>query len=966
MRDGGRLTRGQVLIELLVALGVFGILAIAVTGLAIDALWSLDAATDLTAAVAYTEEGLEAARQIADRSWTALVVGNHGVAVETVGEETRYTFSATSDTEGPYTRTLEVLDVQRDAGGNIVESGGTVDPDTRRVTSTITWQTGVTRRQQRVSLVTLLTNWESYSWTETLQAQFQQGTLTSTEVVAAPEPPTDNGSVRLAGAVDWSAPVVRGTFDAAGSGDGRAVVVRNGYAYLVTDDGSGGRLLVVDVSDVTAPVLAGSVSIGAPGAGLALSGGYAYVARETSSGELVVVDVRTPTAPSLVRTVDLDGAARARSVAMDGSLLVIGREGNTAGNELYTFTVSGTDPTNPVASGSLGLAGDPAINAIALRSGVAVLGTSENTAELAVVNVGNPSSPTLLGTLDLSGNTDGTGVSVSGQRAYVTRAGDQEFVVVDLTNVGSPSVLGALDLGNGANGVAAEGGFAYVAARSQASEFQRVDTGTPSALSVAGSAAVGAEPKAVAFSGIYAYLATAGNDRELVVVGGGEGGWANPTLLGSVNLGGNKPLMVVAVSGDYAYAGRQKAEGNAEFLVFSIREPRTPSLAGQLEVNDMVSDVAVSGHRAFLATDRDTKEFITVNVANPASPTELGSYNAPSNADGRGVFLLGNLAVLATRANASGPEVYLLDVTNPGSPVLRSSINLAGNPDVNAVVGTSTTLYLATSDSTRDVQSYDITNPSAPTFLGSYNTTGSGNAITLALRGTELYVGTRNNGGGGEPEFFILDVSMPSSLHLVSTGSALDIGSSVLGLDVSGTVGFVGSDRDDKEFQTLNLASLASPALLGTEEIDESVNDVTIAGTYAFLATLEDDDEGEFRIYKSADASGFATGGTYESIKFDSAASSTVWEGLSWNASLNGGTLRFQVRRGDTQTGLENALYAGPDGTANTFYDVTPATLTLPNSLDPLPGQWFQWKAFVNGSETASPELQEVTATFRR
>ncbi|MDP3685769.1 MAG: hypothetical protein Q8R32_02980, partial [bacterium] len=254
---------------------------------------------------------------------------------------------------------------------------------------------------------------------------------------------------------------------------------------------------------------------------------------------------------------------------------------------------------------------------------------------------------------------------------------------------------------------------------------------------------------------------------------------------------------------------------------------------------------------------------------------------------------------------------------------------------------------------------------------GSYNTVGSGNAISLVLRATELYVGTRNN-GGGDPEFFILNVSNPSNPQLFSfpeSGSALNIGGDVLGLDVSGTVGFIGSNREDEEFQTLNLAALTSPAVLGKKEFEATVNDVTVAGTYAYLATAEADEkdiEGEFHIFKSADAGGFATSGTYDSIAFDSGSLNTVWEGFSWNVVLNAGTVRFHIRRGDTQTALENALFLGPDGTSNTYYEVSPTVLTLPNSTDPLPGRWIQWRATFNGTQVATPELQDVTLTFRQ
>lgn len=989
-RKTSRSRAGTALIELLVALGVFGALAAAVTTLSVDALWTLHSGADYAGAVAYAQEGLEAARQIADRSWTLLTSGDHGVTVETAGAETRYAFVGSADTVDIYTRVVNVADVQRDASGNIVLSGGTLDPDTKRITATVSFATGSTRRAASVQLTAYLTNWESFSWTETLQAQFRQGTLTSTEVIAAAEPPADNGSVRLAGAVDWTAPVVRGTFDAAGSGDGRAVVVQNGYAYLVTDDGGDGRLLIINATDVTAPTLAGSVPLGAPGYGLVVSGGYAYVARGSGSGELAVIDIRTPATPTLVRTVDAPGSAAGRSIAGEGALLLLGRNGSGSTDEVHAYTIPSADAANPTAQGSLNLSGDPTVESVVLRSGTAFLATTGDPAELVVVNATAPASLTQQGTLDLSGTTDATGVAVSGPSVYLTRSGGNEFVVADVSNLSRPVVLGELDLGNGANGLAVEGGFAYVAAREQGNEFQRVDAGTPAALSVAGAAAVGAEPKGATFAGNYAFLATAGNDRELVIVGGGEGGWANPTLVGSINLGGNKDGRVVVVAGDYAYIGREKASEGGEFLIYDVSEPRTPTFVGQAEIGDTVRSILLDGHRAYLATYRDRREFQVADVSNPASPRIIATFRVPGNtADGMALYKTGNIVVMTTRANDDtdtadvrdrdsddddgpagmdeldpGPEVLLLDVADPANPILRGQIDFGTNITVRHVTGNSTHMFLATSDNAAEVKIYDIQDPARPVLVGSYNTTGSGEGRMVVLRGTTLFVGTRNNGGGTDPEFFILDVSNPAAPVLRSSGSALDIRADVFGLDVAGTVGFIGTTRRDRGFVTLDLTNLNSPAELGVREMNDSVNFVGVYGTFAFVAS--DDDNAEVQIFKSADATGFATTGTYDSIQFDSGATTTVWESVSWNAILNSGTLQFQLRRGDTQAALAAATFTGPDGTANTYYTTAGSALTLPNSTDPLPGRWIQWRAFFNGTQVATPELQDLTLTFRR
>lgn len=58
-----------------------------------------------------------------------------------------------------FSRDITIVNLQRDANGNIVESGGTVDSNTKQVTVTISW----TERgnPKDVSLSTILTAWEN-------------------------------------------------------------------------------------------------------------------------------------------------------------------------------------------------------------------------------------------------------------------------------------------------------------------------------------------------------------------------------------------------------------------------------------------------------------------------------------------------------------------------------------------------------------------------------------------------------------------------------------------------------------------------------------------------------------------------------------------------------------------------------------------------------------------------------------
>lgn len=86
------------------------------------------------------QESMETARSIRDNAgWSQLAIGSSSEDIDI------------------FARTVLTEAVRRDGSDNIVESGGAIDPDTKKITATVSWQRrGGTRE---VKLVTYLTNW---------------------------------------------------------------------------------------------------------------------------------------------------------------------------------------------------------------------------------------------------------------------------------------------------------------------------------------------------------------------------------------------------------------------------------------------------------------------------------------------------------------------------------------------------------------------------------------------------------------------------------------------------------------------------------------------------------------------------------------------------------------------------------------------------------------------------------------
>lgn len=92
-------------------------------------------------ALAIAEEGIQASISIADRSWTDLELGEHGLSIGS--SPAMWIFQGTSDTNAGYTRTIEVSES---------------DSDTKKVVVIVTWHP----RPDRTATVEqelLLTDW---------------------------------------------------------------------------------------------------------------------------------------------------------------------------------------------------------------------------------------------------------------------------------------------------------------------------------------------------------------------------------------------------------------------------------------------------------------------------------------------------------------------------------------------------------------------------------------------------------------------------------------------------------------------------------------------------------------------------------------------------------------------------------------------------------------------------------------
>jgi len=155
---------GFSLLEVILAVALFLILTTGGITLIVQSYNSNRLGAEFATATEFASEGIEAVKSIKNQAFSNLV-DSSGTGVERVGGV--WTFGGSDDTlihssEDNFIRIIKVEPVNRDGtppAGNIVSSGGITDPDTKKITSTVTWNFN-SARPETMSLVTYLSDWE--------------------------------------------------------------------------------------------------------------------------------------------------------------------------------------------------------------------------------------------------------------------------------------------------------------------------------------------------------------------------------------------------------------------------------------------------------------------------------------------------------------------------------------------------------------------------------------------------------------------------------------------------------------------------------------------------------------------------------------------------------------------------------------------------------------------------------------
>lgn len=161
--------KGQSLVELLIAIGLATLILPAIlTGLAAGRGGRAQQEQRLEAS-SYLKESQEGVRSIAQRGWSNIQT-NGTYHVEVSGG--KYVLATGARSVDDYSVSIVISDTYRNSSGAIISSGGTVDPSTKKVVTSVSWSTPFV---STVSTTSYYTRHKNLVHTDTTQSQFSAG-----------------------------------------------------------------------------------------------------------------------------------------------------------------------------------------------------------------------------------------------------------------------------------------------------------------------------------------------------------------------------------------------------------------------------------------------------------------------------------------------------------------------------------------------------------------------------------------------------------------------------------------------------------------------------------------------------------------------------------------------------------------------------------------------------------------------
>lgn len=444
--------RGFGLVESLLSITILAMVATIVAGLLIDVNRSNIGSTHTQKAHRIVTETSEALRSIRDQNFLFLENGTYGL-INTNGV---WSLGGTEDLiDDIYTRRITIADVYRNGSGDIDSAGTELDERIKQVSIQVEWETSV-EGANMIQSELLISDWEAQETISSDTSEWQNGTFDQTTTGGSGDGALILDSTTTAWENNFTDinDVIENEFNA----DGNDIFAVGTSLYMAMRyQGGQNSFLVLDASDPTNVQFVSGIQFSGNTSSyeVLVQNNYAYVGTNSGSEELIIVDVSDENNLSIAATVDLPGNKQVYEMDIENDKLYITRAQGT-NPELAIYDIS--NATSPSLLGSYEFSED--IYNIDVENDIAYLATDSTSQQLHILDVSNPASIQVLSSLEVSsGNTGRSLISLGTSLLFGTTS---DFNIVDVSTPSSPSVTSTLSIGGDVTGVDSYGTNAFV------------------------------------------------------------------------------------------------------------------------------------------------------------------------------------------------------------------------------------------------------------------------------------------------------------------------------------------------------------------------------------------------------------------------------------------------------------------------------------------------------------------------
>jgi hypothetical protein len=410
-------------------------------------------------------------------------------------------------------------------------------------------------------------------------------------------------------------PAHLGHHDLGREGSATAVCVEGDYAYVALMDVAP-ALQIVDVSNPQNPHIVANLGDSRGYAGLWKNGNYLYLV-DYAGGDLMIADVTDPEHPSFV-TQWFDVADLLLAVTVQGSYAYL-TCGNTARANYYTYDsglsiVDVTDPSQPTLSGVYDARGD--VRSISVVDDQAYVATVFP--GFRIMDIADPANPA---TICSYWSRDSTGLSVDVETAngyaYATYMW-QRLVVVNVQDEEHPEEAGSVSLNGDFPRLAVRGTLAFVA--DGAMGLRIINVANPLSPLELSTTNTPGEAADVVLDGDLAYVADGPGGFQIIDVAD----TLDPEIIGSCMT----PFAAwsLCVANGYAYV----ADLNSGVQIVDITMPANPQIVGEYATPAWARGVAVDGNRLYVACA--ASGLLALDITEPTQPMLIAQYDTPGYA----------------------------------------------------------------------------------------------------------------------------------------------------------------------------------------------------------------------------------------------------------------------------------------------------------------------------------------------